>query len=199
MASIMGKHVITLQDGDYPCQYAGCRRRYKSKFSLRRHYLSHLNARHHRCPFCHKGFALAQYLREHIHIHTGAKPFICSYPGCGKQFRQAGKLSIHRKEHSGHRAPIIKPESAATDTEAVSNLYAIRAVFEDLRRLTIPSYFYTKVLPVPAQVSGNQQMMKALQQDYKHHINTYMQTNSAPTSSMPSSPVLGPPSIMEAA
>jgi uncharacterized Zn-finger protein len=48
---------------------------------------------------CFKKFALAQYLKEHTYIHTGQKPFKCPYEGCTKAFRQAGKLSMHKKFH----------------------------------------------------------------------------------------------------
>jgi hypothetical protein len=32
-------------------------------------------------------------------MHTGLKPFVCKHPGCGRAFRQAGKLSVHKKIH----------------------------------------------------------------------------------------------------
>jgi uncharacterized Zn-finger protein len=38
-------------------------------------------------------------LKEHTYIHTGQKPFRCPYEGCTKAFRQAGKLSMHKKLH----------------------------------------------------------------------------------------------------
>lgn len=38
-------------------------------------------------------------MKEHTYIHTGQKPFKCPYEGCTKAFRQAGKLSMHKKFH----------------------------------------------------------------------------------------------------
>ena len=152
---------------DYPCQYEGCSRTYKSKFSLKRHYLSHQGIRNHRCPYCNKGFALAQYLREHIHIHTGEKPFVCNYPGCGKQFRQAGKLSIHKKEHSGGGSPDSRSEFAASSDEDTENLQAVEAVFEQLKNFTIPSFLYSKVLPLPQQIKEQPVIIRELQSAYE--------------------------------
>ena len=33
-----------------------------------------------------------------MNIHTGAKPYKCEFPGCGKGFSQTGKLSQHKKQ-----------------------------------------------------------------------------------------------------
>ncbi len=157
-------------DGEevYTCRYEGCKRIYKSKFSLKRHYLSHMGVRNHKCPYCSKGFSLAQYLREHIHIHTGAKPFVCPYPGCGKQFRQAGKLSIHRKEHSMmvNSNPGSRSEPTANSAEAMSNLRAVEAVFEQLKNFAIPTYFYSKVLPLPEPIRTQRNLVQRLSAEY---------------------------------
>ena len=156
----------TESDPVYTCRYEGCTCSYKSKFSLKRHYLSHQGVRNHRCPYCDKGFSLAQYLREHIHIHTGDKPFVCPYPGCGKQFRQAGKLSIHRKEHStiGSHETGHSPED-----DAEANLKAVEAVFDQLRNFAIPKFFYSKVLPIPEQIMARDDMVQYLKGEYARY------------------------------
>lgn len=51
------------------------------------------------CNQCTKRFSLPQYLREHMVVHSSARPFVCKFPNCGKTFRQAGKLSMHKKSH----------------------------------------------------------------------------------------------------
>ena len=82
----------------YVCSKPWCKKEYTTRFSLRRHLASH-NSKKHVCVICFKSFALAQYLKEHTYIHTGQKPFRCDFPGCNREFRQAGKLSMHRKLH----------------------------------------------------------------------------------------------------
>lgn len=81
------------------CKRPGCTKSYTTRFSLRRHMTSHQSVKQHVCVLCFKSFTLAQYLKEHTYIHTGQKPFQCDYPGCDRSFRQAGKLSMHRKFH----------------------------------------------------------------------------------------------------
>ena len=51
------------------------------------------------CNYCDRSFILAQYLREHQYVHTKELPYVCGINGCNMRFRQAGKLSMHRKSH----------------------------------------------------------------------------------------------------
>ena len=83
----------------YECKVAGCNKSYTTRFSLRRHIASHSAIKQHICPLCFKTFTLAQYLKEHMYIHTQQKPFKCDFEGCNRAFRQAGKLSMHKKVH----------------------------------------------------------------------------------------------------
>ena len=83
----------------YECKVAGCDKSYTTRFSLRRHIASHSAIKQHVCVLCFKTFTLAQYLKEHTYIHTQQKPFKCDFEGCNRAFRQAGKLSMHKKVH----------------------------------------------------------------------------------------------------
>lgn len=83
----------------YECKVATCDKSYTTRFSLRRHIASHSAIKQHVCVLCFKTFTLAQYLKEHTYIHTQQKPFKCDYEGCARAFRQAGKLSMHKKVH----------------------------------------------------------------------------------------------------
>ncbi len=83
----------------FACPYDGCGRLFRTKFSMKRHTLVHNADKNYECKYCHKKFALPQYLREHTYTHTRDRPYVCGVAGCQKRFRQAGKLSLHRRTH----------------------------------------------------------------------------------------------------
>ena len=92
----------------HKCNFTGCQKHYTTKFSLKRHLFSHRQVKPFACRVCQQRFTLRQYLREHFNVHTGKKPFCCKVPGCNKAFRQAGKLSVHKKVHRNILFNVIK-------------------------------------------------------------------------------------------
>ena len=83
----------------YECNYPECDKTFTTRFSLSRHIHTHASAKQFICVICYKKFSLGQYLKEHTYIHTGQKPFKCPQEGCTRTFRQAGKLSLHKRLH----------------------------------------------------------------------------------------------------
>ena len=104
----------------FVCDIGTCRKEFASKYSLKRHRTTHDEIKRHPCPTCNKRFALPQYLREHMVVHSRERPFVCPFAGCSKTFRQAGKLSMHKRLHEQGLVGADQP----LHQEGFTNLFA---------------------------------------------------------------------------
>lgn len=99
-----------MNDRKYRCYYIDCLQFFHNKYNLRRHINSfHLKLKSYKCHMCSRKVVSKQSLQEHINIHTGDKPYICTYPNCRKTFRQSSRLSLHKLTH--HNLRTEKEES----------------------------------------------------------------------------------------
>ena len=88
--------------------------RFKSEYNLNRHIKKHVQKesqppQSYKCSYCDLTFTKKQQLRKHefvvpfpsLHpqLHTGIKPYPCSFPGCFQAFFSQARLTIHEKTH----------------------------------------------------------------------------------------------------
>ncbi|XP_062391648.1 zinc finger protein 232-like [Sardina pilchardus] len=83
----------------HSCPY--CERQFRKLCNLRNHVHTHTGERPYQCPECGAAFAQKHGMLEHRNIHTGQRPFVCHE--CGKGFRHSSNLSKHCKLHSDLR------------------------------------------------------------------------------------------------
>ncbi|KAK0183670.1 hypothetical protein F5146DRAFT_941453, partial [Armillaria mellea] len=64
----------------------------------------------HVCTVCNKRFNRPSSLRIHVNTHTGATPFQCPFPGCGRGFNVNSNMRRHYRNHTNPGATTTGPK-----------------------------------------------------------------------------------------
>ncbi|EDV45202.2 polycomb protein PHO isoform X2 [Drosophila erecta] len=110
--------VAYTNDKKIACPHKGCHKHFRDSSAMRKHLHTH-GPRVHVCAECGKAFVESSKLKRHQLVHTGEKPFQCTFEGCGKRFSLDFNLRTHVRIHTGDR-PFVCPFDACNKKFAQS-------------------------------------------------------------------------------
>lgn len=92
------------------CRFKGCNEVFENRREFIVHSNQHPNSERKKfiCSYCGKAMSSMAYLKDHVNIHTGKRPYQCAF--CEKRFSKDGSLRRHHMIHTGAKPYVCQIE-----------------------------------------------------------------------------------------
>ncbi|BHF80090.1 Transcriptional repressor protein yy1 [Sparganum proliferum] len=148
------------------CPQLGCGKAFRDTAAMRKHLHTH-GPRVHICGECGKAFVESSKLKRHQLVHTGEKPFQCTFEGCGKRFSLDFNLRTHLRIHTGDR-PYPCPQPGCTKRFAQStNLKSHLATHSKVRAGSVGLATGSAAGGGPSVTGGRRHLQQQQQQPHR--------------------------------
>ena len=107
----VNQHVNAISSRHFACRWSNCKKEkgpFKARYKLINHVRVHTGEQPFICSACNKRFARSENWKIHMRLHTGDRPFGCPYPGCKKKFTNSSDRKKHAVVHTGERRSVCK-------------------------------------------------------------------------------------------
>lgn len=116
------------QTGLFRCHQANCETTANTLGKIRYHQDNDHAKNRFTCHFCQKSFTRPNHLRIHYTVHTGARPFLCTWEGCGNRCRNKQSMVAHIRQAHFRLPKLLRDQKrlGIVDTRLAEDYFIIQ-------------------------------------------------------------------------
>ncbi|KAK0196312.1 hypothetical protein F5146DRAFT_923163, partial [Armillaria mellea] len=126
--------------------------------------------RKHACTVCNKRFNRPSSLRIHLNTHTGATPFRCPFPGCGRGFNVNSNMRRHYRNHINSTGACLIPAPLFSSHSHTLSPYPSHSyLMHTKQQINVSEYVWCPPLSSITSSSDDEQLMYKFRHSLENH------------------------------